>query len=175
MQAAVTNKSLSDRGLHRGHLLVNVNCNTVQSRCTCLAGGLCYGDWGGGENSFLPLAPSHCIAPGFSASHQWIWRREGKAQLHFKLLNLEITLFTSAHICLQSMQVAVQLLSCFWLFATPWTAAHQASLSFTVSQSLLKFMPHWVGDTIPPSHPLLPSSFAFSLFPGSTRVRVHSG
>ena len=26
------------------------------------------------------------------------------------------------------------------LFATPWTAAHQASLSFTISQSLLKFM-----------------------------------
>ena len=23
-----------------------------------------------------------------------------------------------------------------WLFATPWTAAHQASLSFTVSQTL---------------------------------------
>ena len=27
-----------------------------------------------------------------------------------------------------------------WLFATPWTAAHQASLSFTVSQSLLRCM-----------------------------------
>ena len=26
------------------------------------------------------------------------------------------------------------------LFATQWTAAHQASLSFTVSQSLLKFI-----------------------------------
>ena len=26
------------------------------------------------------------------------------------------------------------------LFATPWTAAHQASLSFTISQSLLKFI-----------------------------------
>ena len=25
------------------------------------------------------------------------------------------------------------------LFVTPWTAAHQASLSFTISQSLLKF------------------------------------
>ena len=30
----------------------------------------------------------------------------------------------------------VQLLSCVWLFATPWTAAHQASLSFTISQTL---------------------------------------
>ena len=34
----------------------------------------------------------------------------------------------------------LQLLSCVWLFATPWTAAHQATLSFTISQSLLKFM-----------------------------------
>ena len=33
-----------------------------------------------------------------------------------------------------------QLLSCVRLFVTPWTATHQASLSFTISQSLLKFM-----------------------------------
>ena len=32
----------------------------------------------------------------------------------------------------------VQLLSCVWLFGTPWTAARQVSLSFTISQSLLK-------------------------------------
>ena len=36
--------------------------------------------------------------------------------------------------------VIVQLLSCVWLFATPWTAARQASLSFTISRSLLKLM-----------------------------------
>ena len=35
---------------------------------------------------------------------------------------------------------SVQLLSCVPLFATPWTAAHQASLSITNSQSLLKLM-----------------------------------
>ena len=34
----------------------------------------------------------------------------------------------------------VQLLSRVWLFAIPWTAAHQASLSFTISWSLLKLM-----------------------------------
>ena len=38
----------------------------------------------------------------------------------------------------------------------PRTAAYQASLSFTVSQSLLKC--HWVGDAIQPSHPLSPPS-----------------
>ena len=36
--------------------------------------------------------------------------------------------------------VVVQLLSCVWLFATAWTAACQASLSFTISQSLPKLM-----------------------------------
>ena len=34
--------------------------------------------------------------------------------------------------------IALQSLSCGRLFATPWTVAHQASLSFTVSLSLLK-------------------------------------
>ena len=36
--------------------------------------------------------------------------------------------------------VVVQSLSCSQLFLTPWTAACQASLSFSISWSLLKFM-----------------------------------
>ena len=36
---------------------------------------------------------------------------------------------------------SVQSLSHVWLFATPWTAACQASLSITNSQSLLRLMP----------------------------------
>jgi len=36
--------------------------------------------------------------------------------------------------------VVVQLVSHVQLFATPWTAAHQASLSFTTSQSLLELL-----------------------------------
>ena len=36
--------------------------------------------------------------------------------------------------------VVVQSLSRVWLFATLWTAAHHASLSFTISLSLLKLM-----------------------------------
>ena len=35
---------------------------------------------------------------------------------------------------------SVQLLSCVQLFATPWTAASEASLSNTNSMSLLKLM-----------------------------------
>ena len=50
---------------------------------------------------------------------------------------------------------SVQSLSHVRLFATPWIAACQASLSITNSQSLLKLMSiELVGDAIQPSHPL---------------------
>ena len=53
--------------------------------------------------------------------------------------------------------VVVQLISCVWLFATPWTVARQASLSFSISQGLLKPTGnvHCVNNAIQPSHPLL--------------------
>ena len=35
---------------------------------------------------------------------------------------------------------SVQSLSCVQLFVTPWTAARQSSLSFTISQSLLRLL-----------------------------------
>ena len=35
--------------------------------------------------------------------------------------------------------VVVQSLSCVQFFVTPWTAGHQSPLSFTISQSLLRF------------------------------------
>ena len=64
--------------------------------------------------------------------------------------------------------VAVQLLSCVWLFVTSWTAAHQVSLSITISWSLFKFMSIWVSDAIQPSHPLaVPFSFCPHSFPAS--------
>ena len=61
---------------------------------------------------------------------------------------------------------SVQSLSCVRLFATPWTAAHQASLSITNSRSLLKLLSiELVMDAIQPSHPLSsPSPPAFNLF-----------
>ena len=40
-----------------------------------------------------------------------------------------------------------------WLFATPWMAARQASLSFTISQSLLKLMS--IESVIPSNHLIL--------------------
>ena len=48
---------------------------------------------------------------------------------------------------------SVQSLSCVWLFATPWTTAHQASLSITNSLSLLKSMS--TESMMPSSHLIL--------------------
>ena len=61
--------------------------------------------------------------------------------------------------------VVVQLLSHVRLFATPWTAARQASLSFTISQSLLKLMS--IESVIPSNHLILcrPLLLLPSIFP----------
>ena len=51
------------------------------------------------------------------------------------------------------------------LFSTPWTAAHQASLSFTISKSLLKLMSI---VSVMPSNPLIlchPLLLLLSIFP----------
>jgi len=66
---------------------------------------------------------------------------------------------------------SVQLLSCVWLFVTPWTAAFQASRSITNSQSLLKLMPI---ETVMPSNqfiPYRPLLLPPSIFPS---IRVFS-
>ena len=49
--------------------------------------------------------------------------------------------------------VVVQSLSRVWLFVTPWTAAHQASLSITNSRSLLKLMS--IESVMPSNHLVL--------------------
>ena len=58
---------------------------------------------------------------------------------------------------------SVQSLRRVQLFATPWTAARQASLFITLPEFTQTHV-HWVGDAIQPSHPLLsPSPPAFNL------------
>ena len=58
-------------------------------------------------------------------------------------------------------------LSHVWLFATPWIAAHQASLSFTFSQSLLKLMS--TESVMPSNHLILccPFSSCLQSFPAA--------
>ena len=66
---------------------------------------------------------------------------------------------------------SVQSLSHVWLFATPWTAARQASLSITNSPSVLKFMS--IESVMPSNHLILyhPLLLPPSIFP---RIRIFS-
>ena len=67
--------------------------------------------------------------------------------------------------------VVVQSLSHDQLFTTQWTAAHQASLSFTISQNLLKLMS--IESMMPSNYLVLcyPLLFLPSIFPS---IRVFS-
>ena len=69
------------------------------------------------------------------------------------------------------MLVVVQSLCRVQLFVTPWTAAHQASLSFTISWSLLKLMS--IESVMPSNHIILccPLLLLPSIFPS---IRVFS-
>ena len=76
-----------------------------------------------------------------------------------------------SHIESNPVFAVVQSLSCVWLFATPWTAAGQASQSFTISWSLLEFMS--IESVMPSNHLILcrPLFLLPSLFPS---IRVFS-
>ena len=72
---------------------------------------------------------------------------------------------------------SVQLLTHIWLFETPWTAAGQASLSFTISQSLLKLVS--IELVMPSKHLilcrplLLPSNFSnISVFSNESALHI---
>ena len=76
------------------------------------------------------------------------------------------------HLCADGLNIIfVQSLSHVQLFATPWTVAHQASLSFTVSQSLLRLMS--IESMMPSNHLILcrPLLLLPSIFPS---IRVFS-
>ena len=115
-----------------------------------------YMTWGTDQHLFFPL----WIGPNDPGTGSRVWARfQGILEKflsifvplfpHFKNWNyllhigiLRVNEWLHVHCykwCLAHVGV-VHLLSCVQLFATPWTAACQASLSFTISQSLLKFM-----------------------------------
>ena len=69
--------------------------------------------------------------------------------------------------CYTAFVVIVQSVSHVRLFVTPWTAACQASLSFTISRSLLKLMS--MESVMPSNHLILCHRFSscFQSFPAS--------
>ena len=76
-------------------------------------------------------------------------------------------LYKRVYLALELISIvsSVQSLSRVWLFTTPWTAAHQASLSVTNAQSLLKLMS--IVPVMPPNHLILchPLLLLPSIFP----------
>ena len=71
--------------------------------------------------SWLKIRGSHDCFLGLNSFARATHRSQEKSSLKFVL-------------------IVVQLLSCVQFFVTPWTAEHQASLSFTISWSLLRFV-----------------------------------
>ena len=94
--------------------------------------------------------------------------------MQFMLSLIKSTLINKGKFIKQNQQwknVSVQPLSRVWLFATPWIAAHQASLSITNSRSSLRLTS--IKSVMPSSHlilcrplfllpPILPSIRDFS-------------
>ena len=120
---------------------------------------------------------SHCLP----RSPLWIWQVTAISSSLYSCINdlkpgiglryLSVTIISFFLLFRTSnpliVATVVQSLSRVWLFGTPWTIAHQASLSFTISQSFLKLMSF---ESVMPSNHLilchspllLPSIFAAS-------------
>ena len=97
------------------------------------------------------------------------WKLQGKLTVssriwrHMNERGLALQ-FGRSNLGVMTKSVVVQPLSRVWLFATAYRVAHQASLSITISRSLLKLM--FIESVMPSSHLtlccpllLLPSSF----------------
>ena len=86
-------------------------------------------------------------------------------------LHLVVRALTQVSRLQGSFYISVQSLSRVWLFATPWIAARQASLSITNSRSLLKLIS--IESVMPSNHLILcrPLLLLPSVFPS---IRVFS-
>ena len=72
----------------------------------------------------------------------------------------------------ETVVVVVQSLNHVWLFETPWTEAQEASLTFTISQSLLKLM--CIESVMPSNHLIRKESDIFGA-PCVQYEKAHSG
>ena len=85
--------------------------------------------------------------------------------MNFQLRILNGTVLKDLSFVNSFIAVVVQSLSHVWLFSTPWTAALQASQSFTISRSLLKLKS--IESVMPSNHLILchPCLLLPSIFP----------
>ena len=101
---------------------------------------------------------------------EWSSYMNSLKRANYSTLNyVTIGHFYPSHVWKLYFYVVVQSFSCIWLFTTPWTAACQASLSFTVSRSLLN--PMYIKSLMPSNYLILchPLLLLPSIFP-SNRV-----
>ena len=111
---------------------------------------------------------------GFSLVYKWNWRWKACQYILKKFSQVYQT--SSEEVYLEKDYFewgsqSVQWLSDVWLFATPWTTAHQASLSITNSRMLRKLMS--IESVMPSRHLILcrPLLLPPSIFPS---IRVFS-
>jgi len=118
------------------------------------------------------------------SSQSWLWAEQGPHCGHEMrswwwgpplLCGFSLTICYADRI---STYGSVQLLSRVRLFVTPWTAAHQASLSITNSWSLLRLM--YIESVIPSNHLILwpmdrlyfKKNFIWGEFPDGLVVKI---
>ena len=130
----------------------------------------------------------NCIPSAFSFPIQWLqvpqWglvHREEQSKFFKDTMPFPIHFqSTWSKVCIldpQSVGAVVQPLRHVQLFATPWTSAYQATLSFTISRSFLKLLSI---ESIMPSYHLIlcnPLLLLPSIFPSirvfSSRFTLH--
>ena len=114
----------------------------------------------------------HCFKCFFTMGYYWAMKQNEIMPFVATWLDLEIIILSKvSQKEKDKYHSSVQSLSRVQRFAAPWTAACQASLSMTNSQSLLKLMP--IKSVMPSNHLILccPLLLLPSVFP---RVRVFS-
>ena len=112
--------------------------------------------------SCLSMVVNHWLLPQLSCHHTWRW----------PICSSDWQVIVHMHGWYWHADggpVVVQLPSDVWLFTTPWTAVYQASLFFTISWSLPKFVS--TESVMPSNHLILccPLLLLPSIFP---RIRV---
>ena len=120
---------------------------------------LCFEGIGQAVNAVMLSVSLTVLAVSLFCFHRCLSYDDFTPYFYLNYLILYLRAYFKTPFCVFS---SVQSLSHVQLFTTPWTAACQASLSITNSQSLLKLMS--IESVMPSSHhPLSPPSPAFSL------------
>ena len=118
-----------------------------------------------------------CVWPSLEITHSWGKQSAARSESALMAQRLErqrnsyFAWIPSFWMTMEFFAAVVQLLSRVWLFTTPWTAEHRASLSLSLSQSLPKFMS--IESVMPSNHLILghPLLLLLSILPS---IRVFS-